>query len=67
MPEYGNYVNVINKKFKSEIEEFSGHWKQRRVGTLGTKLGMTMMWNHWGHVVPVTIIELDRVQIIQIK
>lgn len=37
------------------------------MGALGIKLGMTTMWNRWGHVVPVTILELDRVQIIQIK
>lgn len=39
----------------------------RRVGTLGVKLGMTTMWDKWGHLVPVTIIELDRSQVVQIK
>lgn len=28
---------------------------------------MTTMWDRWGHIVPVTIIELDRVQVVQIK
>lgn len=28
---------------------------------------MTSMWDKWGNMVPVTIIELDRVQIVQVK
>lgn len=39
----------------------------RRVGALGVKLGMTTMWDSWGHIVPATIIQLDRTQIVQIK
>lgn len=39
----------------------------RRVGALGVKLGMTTLWDRWGHVVPATIIELDRTQVVQVK
>ena len=39
----------------------------RRVGTLGVKLGMTTLWDRWGDMVPVTIVLLDRVQVVQIK
>ena len=41
--------------------------KIRRMVTLGIKLGMTTLWNKWGHMVPVTVIELDRVQVVQVK
>lgn len=37
------------------------------MGAIGVKLGMTTMWDRWGHMVPVTIIELDRCQVLQIK
>jgi large subunit ribosomal protein L3 len=37
------------------------------MGAIGVKLGMTTMWDRWGHMVPVTIIELDRCQVVQIK
>jgi large subunit ribosomal protein L3 len=37
------------------------------MGTLGMKLGMTTLYDQWGDIVPVTIILLDRVQIVQIK
>lgn len=39
----------------------------RRSGSVGIKLGMTTMWNKWGHIVPVTVLELDRAQVVQIK
>lgn len=28
---------------------------------------MTTLWDSWGHVVPATVIQLDRTQIVQIK
>jgi large subunit ribosomal protein L3 len=37
------------------------------VGIVGTKLGMTTLWDDWGQMAPVTVIELDRVQVVQIK
>ena len=37
------------------------------MGTMGVKLGMTTLYDQWGDVVPVTIILLDRVQVVQIK
>lgn len=39
----------------------------RRIGALGVKLGMTTLWDRWGHIVPATVIQLDRTQIVQIK
>lgn len=39
----------------------------RRMGTLGVKMGMTTLYDQWGDIVPVTVILLDRVQVIQIK
>ena len=37
------------------------------MGCLGIKMGMTILWDDWGKMVPVTVVELDRVQIVQIK
>lgn len=62
---YGNFTNVINSKF--ELKEFEGETDLRRVGALGVKMGMTTLWDSWGHVVPCTVIQLDRTQIVQIK
>lgn len=39
----------------------------RRMGTLGMKLGMTTMYDKWGYTVPVSVVLLDRVQVVQIK
>lgn len=49
------------------MAEFQADLDTRRLGTLGIKLGMTMMWDSWGQIVPVTALELDRVQVVQIK
>ena len=62
---FGNFTNIINSKF--EIKEYEGDTHLRRVGALGVKLGMTTLWDSWGHVVPATVIQLDRTQIVQIK
>ena len=37
------------------------------MGTMGIKLGMTTLYDNWGDIVPVTIVLLDRVQVVQIK
>lgn len=37
------------------------------MGTLGVKIGMTTLYNRWGETVPVSIVLLDRVQVVQIK
>lgn len=65
-PAYGNYTREINARLP-KVEEFDGHEELRRMGTLGMKLGMTIMYDQWGNIVPVTIVLLDRVQVVQIK
>lgn len=65
-PVYGNYTRQINQRLPA-LQEFEGNEKMRRVGTLGMKLGMTTLYNSWGDTTPVTVILLDRVQVVQIK
>lgn len=65
-PVYGNYTRQINQRLPA-LSEFEGNEKMRRVGTLGMKLGMTTLYNSWGDTTPVTVILLDRVQVVQIK
>ena len=65
-PNYGNYTKEVNSKLP-RIEEFQGERSMRRMGVMGMKLGMTTMYDQWGDVVPVTIILLDRCQVVQIK
>jgi large subunit ribosomal protein L3 len=63
----GNYLKQVNKPVAAQVKEFTPTEKSRRLGTVGVKLGMTTLWDDWGHMVPVTVIELDRVQVVQIK
>ena len=39
----------------------------RRCGIIGKKLGMTTAWDQWGKMIPLTAIELDRVQVIRVE
>ena len=41
--------------------------QSRRVGALGMKCGMTMEWTPWGERLPLTVIELQDVQVVQVK
>lgn len=65
-PVYGNYTKQINQRLPA-IQQFEGNEKLRRVGTLGMKLGMTTLYNSWGDTTPVTVVLLDRVQVVQVK
>lgn len=38
-----------------------------RVGLLGYKVGMTSQWSKWGVKLPLTIIQIDRCQVTQVK
>lgn len=45
---HGNYTNLLNEKHLQNLTEFEADLDTRRMGTLGIKIGMTMMWNSWG-------------------
>lgn len=62
--QFQNYVQVINRQFS--LEPIIPTLETRRCGTLGKKLGMTSAWDQWGKMVPLTVVELDRAQIVRI-
>lgn len=62
-----NYIKEVNAPFEGMIKEIKPADRMRRVGVIGVKLGMTTLWDDWGRAVGVTVIELDRVQVIQVK
>lgn len=69
-PPHGNYTPQVNRKFSETVKQLPDdrvHENLRRVGTIGVKLGMTTLWDSWGEMVPVTIVALDRVQVVHIK
>lgn len=64
---YNNYQKEVNKPHELVVKPVQPNDKTRRVGVVGVKLGMTSLWDDWGRMVGVTAIELDRVQVVQIK
>ena len=39
----------------------------KRSGLLGYKVGMTSTWDRWGIKIPLTVIQVDRCQVTQVK
>ncbi|EGR34111.1 hypothetical protein IMG5_023250 [Ichthyophthirius multifiliis] len=64
---YFNPENLVNQKFKSQLKPISPTKTSKRTGVLGYKLGMTSIWDKWGTLVPLTVIQLDRCQVVQVK
>ena len=62
---YYNIANEINKRFK--INKVEGNKNSTRTGILGYKVGMTGVWDKWGPWYPLTLIKIDRCQVISNK
>ncbi|KAJ2224178.1 hypothetical protein IWW45_008153 [Coemansia sp. RSA 485] len=57
------------ERFKPDVTELKlGTYTQnsRRTGIIARKAGMTGMWDEWGVRVPVTVLQLDNVQVVSI-
>ena len=60
-----NIANEINKKFTLKKNEATRHSK--RAGLLGYKIGMTGLWDKFGTWHPLTVLKIDRCQIVAHK
>ena len=60
-----NIANEINKKFTLKKTEATRHSK--RTGLLGYKIGMTGLWDKFGTWHPLTVLKIDRCQIVAQK
>lgn len=51
------------------VPDFSRTWtpQSKRCGALGMKCGMTHAWTAWGQFAPLTVVELQDVQVVQQK
>ena len=67
IPTYMNMDFIINSKYYPQLEKMPAAYKARRSGALGYKVGMTALWDKWGTRHALTVIQLDRCQVIQIK
>lgn len=60
-----NIANEINKKFTLKKHEATRHSK--RTGLLGYKIGMTGLWDKFGTWHPITVLKVDRCQVLAHK
>jgi 50S ribosomal protein uL3 len=60
-----NIADELNKKYK--IKKVEASIKLKRTGLLGYKIGMTGIWDKFGTWHPLTVIKIDRCQVIAHK
>ena len=63
---YRNMELEINSQFKIKKVEPSSR-EVKRTGILGYKMGMTGFWDKFGIYYPVTVLKVDRCQVVQVK
>ena len=66
-----NEEYIINQKFYKELKQIQPKpkygEKSLRVGVLGFKVGMISTFDMWGYHIPLTVVQIDRCQIVQHK
>ena len=65
--EYFNIANEINKKFNLKKNDDKPTRHSKRTGLLGYKIGMTGVWDKFGTWHPLTVLKIDRCQVIAHK
>lgn len=62
---YWNSELVVNSQFN--LAPGTRDVGSQRTGLLGYKVGMTCQWDKWGQQIPLTVVQVDRCQVVQQK
>ena len=64
---FRSFEDEINAQYADLQMSEPASRESKRVGVIGTKIGMTHFWDKWGALVPCSVIQLDRCQVTQVK
>jgi hypothetical protein len=66
--EFFNTEGIINSRFRGGIKRIPEPKPfSKRSGVLAYKVGMTGTWDRWGTRIPLTVLQIDRCQVVQVK
>lgn len=64
---YFNCERIVNENFSIQKRENVDPFSSRRTGAIAYKIGMTSLFDKWGHLIPLTVLQLDRCQVLEVK
>jgi len=67
VPLWGNVEAKTNSRFASEIKLFEATENSKRTGVIAKKIGMMGLFDKWGVRHALTVLQIDRCQVIQVK
>jgi large subunit ribosomal protein L3 len=66
--EFYNTEFEVNSKFYDQVSQWQPEEPDTfRCGVLAHKVGMTHVWDKWGKAIPLSVLQVDRCQVTQVK
>lgn len=62
-----NCERMVNEKFRVERREGVDPVASRRCGLIAYKVGMVSFFDKWGQLVPLTVLQVDRCQVLRLR
>eukprot|EP01017_Pseudomicrothorax_dubius_P012287 TRINITY_DN1494_c0_g1_i5.p1 TRINITY_DN1494_c0_g1~~TRINITY_DN1494_c0_g1_i5.p1 ORF type:complete len:435 (+),score=120.40 TRINITY_DN1494_c0_g1_i5:1335-2639(+) len=64
---YFNTEDIVNRAFIGKVKQVEPRKNSQRTGLLAIKVGMSFLWDRWGKRHALTVLQVDRCQVVQVK